>query len=194
MMRKLALIPLLLLLAALPMCGGSSGDDVTSPSAAGGSGRLRVSLTDKPAVAFTEVNVTIVAVRIHQSASVGEGEAGWRELPVAASIAMPINLLTLQGGVLMTLCEAQLPAGHYQQIRLVLAPNTGTEPPFNQSVVTTDSVSHALDVPSGTIKIVHGFDVKTPEVTDLTLDFDALLSVKKRGNGTYFMTPVITAK
>lgn len=136
----------------------------------------------------------IVAVRIHQSADIGESDAGWRELPVSASIAMPINLLTLQGGVLLTLCEAQLPAGHYQQIRLVLAPNTGTEPPFNQSVVTTDSVSHPLEVPSGTIKIVHGFDVQTPEVTELTLDFNALLSVKKRGNGTYFMTPVITAK
>lgn len=193
MMRKSALAPLLLLLATLPMCGGSGGDDgVTSPTGGGSSGRLRVNLTDKPAMEFTEVNVTIAAVRIHQSGDVGEGDAGWHEFPVSASVPMPINLLTLQGGVLLTLCEAQLTTGRYQQLRLVLAPNTGTEPPFNQSVVTTDGETHALEVPSETIKIVHGFDVET-QVTDLTLDFDALLSVKKRGNGTYFMTPVITA-
>jgi len=88
---------------------------------------------------------------------------------------------------------APLPVGHYQQVRLVLAPNTGAEPPFNQSVVTMDGVTHALEVPSGTIKIVHGFSVDTPQPTELTLDFDASQSVKKRGNGTYFMTPVIRA-
>ena len=137
------------------------------------------------------MNVTIVAVRIHQSSDAGETEAGWSELPVTA--AMPVDLLTLRNGVLYQLCQVQLPAGHYQQVRLVLAPNSGAEPPFSQSVVTADGVSHALEVPSGSIKIVHGFSVDSLQVTDLTLDFDAAQSVVKKGNDTYSLKPVITA-
>ena len=194
MMRKRTLVPLLLLLAALPMCGGSSGEDITTAPTTASSGGgapsvLRVNLTDKPAEEYLAVNVTIVAVRIHQSSDAGETEAGWSELPVTA--AMPVDLLTLRNGVLYQLCQVQLPAGHYQQVRLVLAPNSGAEPPFSQSVVTADGVSHALEVPSGSIKIVHGFSVDAQQATVLTLDFDASQSVKKRGNGTYFMTPVV---
>jgi len=120
-------------------------------------------------------------------------DGGWMEIPVDPTVKMPVDLLVLRNGVLLGLGSAPLPVGHYQQIRLVLAPNTGAEPPFNQSVVTADGVTHALEVPSGTIKIVHGFSVDTPQATDLTLDFDASQSVKKRGNGTFFMTPVIRA-
>jgi hypothetical protein len=187
------MLPLLLLLTTLPMCGGSSGSNATDPTPGGGSVRstLRVNLTDKPSEEYLAVNVTIVAVRVHQSSDVGELEAGWIMLPVTA--AMPVDLLKLRNGVLYELCRAQLPVGHYQQVRLELSPNAGSEPPFNQSVVTADGVTHALDVPSGTIKIIHGFSVDTQEVTDLTLDFDASRSVKKRGNDSFFMTPVIKA-
>lgn len=194
MTRKSALVPLLLLLTTLPMCGGSSDDGVTNPTAtAGGSGQstLRVNLTDKPAEEYSAVNVTVVAVRVHRSGDVGELEAGWEKLTVTA--AMPVDLLQLRNGVIYELCQAQLPVGHYQQIRLELAPNTGSEPPFKQSVVTADGVTHALEMSSGTIKVIHGFTVEASKVTDLTLDFDASQSVKKRGNGTYFMTPVIKA-
>lgn len=198
MIRKSALLPLLLLLAALPMCSNGSDSSVSSDSGVtapttggGGSSTLRVHLTDAPAEAYLAVSVTIVAVRVHQSSDAGEAAAGWIELPVTA--AMPVDLLKLRNGVLYELCQAQLPVGHYQQVRLELGQNAGTEPPFSQSVVTADGVTHALDVPSGSIKIVHGFSVDTPQATDLTLDFDAAQSVKKRGNGTYFMTPVIKA-
>ena len=201
MTRKLSLLPLLLLLATLPMCGGGgdqspagpnpSGSTGSNPAGDAGQAKLRVYLTDKPAEEYLAVNVTVVAVRVHQSSAAGELEAGWRDLPVTA--AMPVDLLQLRNGVLYELCQVQLPAGHYQQVRLVLAPNTGAELPFSQSVVTADGVTHALAVPSGTIKIVHGFSVDAQQVTDLTLDFDASQSVKKRGTDAYFMTPVIRA-
>lgn len=197
-MRMKTLLPLLLLLAALPMCGGSEGtgdlggNGVTAPTGEGsGQSILRVNLTDKPSEELLAVNVTIVAVRIHQSSDIGESEAGWTELPVTA--AMPVDLLTLRNGVLYQLCQVQLPAGNYQQVRLVLAPNSGTEPPFSQSVVTADGVTHALEVPSGTIKIVHGISLDAQQATVLTLDFDASQSIKQQGNGGYFMSPVIKA-
>ena len=209
MKRKSAWIPLLLLFAALPMCGGSSGGGVPTPTApspvdaaspgpapAPTSGpaqsMLRVNLTDKPTGDYLAVNVTVVAVRVHQSGSAGEMDGGWVELPVTA--AMPVDMLTLQGGVLYALCQAQLPAGHYQQIRMELAPNTGSAPPFAQSVLTADTAVHALDVPSGTLKIAGEFTVDAAAPTELTLDFDASQSVKSRGNGTYFMTPVIMSQ
>jgi hypothetical protein len=204
-MKKHAVAPVLLL-AAFALAGGCSSDNATSPSSsttpspnssttpapAGGKSTLRVYLTDKPAEEYLAVNVTITAVRVHQSSDVGEAEAGWQELPVTA--AMPVDLLQLRNGVVLQLCQVQLPAGHYQQVRLQLAPQTGSEPPFSQSVVTADGVTHALEVPSGSIKIVHGISADAQGVTDLTLDFDAAKSVKKRGEGTYFMTPVITAQ
>jgi hypothetical protein len=188
MNRRTALAALLMLSTALPFAAGCSDNKATGPTTGSGNSTLHVRLTDKPAPQYTAVNVTITMVRVHQSSSAGEGEAGWQDLPVTA--AMPVDLLTLRNGVLYELCAANLPAGHYQQVRLQLAPNTGAEPPFNQSVVTADGVTHALEVPSGSIKIVHGISLNPEQVTELTLDFDAAQSVKQRGGG-FFMTPVI---
>jgi len=195
MTRISSLLALIFLSSTLPMCGGSGGDGVADPTPAerAAQSRLRVFLTDKPAEEYSAVRVTIASVRIHRSGDAGEMDGGWMEIPVDPTVKMPVDLLVLRNGVLLGLGSAPLPVGHYQQIRLVLAPNTGAEPPFNQSLVTADGVTHALEVPSGTIKIVHGFSVDTPQATDLTLDFDASQSVKKRGNGIYFMTPVIRA-
>jgi len=204
MTKKTLVFALLPLLTLLPMCGGSSQDDSalpTGPSASGSSAadassgvavqkNLRVFLTDKPSEEYSEVWVSVKAVRVHQSADAGEAAAGWQELPVTA--AMPVDLLVLRNGVLLGLCNALLPAGHYQQVRLVLTPNSGSEPPFNDFVVA-GGVSHPIDVPSGTIKIVHQFTVDVAQVTDLTLDFDASQSIKMQGNGKYFMQPVIKA-
>jgi hypothetical protein len=193
MMKKMASIALLPLLLLLPMCSGGSSDAPGSPAgpSASGKGTLRVMLTDKPAEAFTEVNVTIAAVRIHKSAGAAEGEGEWIELPVTA--AMPTNLLLLRDGVLLPLCGVmQMPAGEYQQVRLVLAPNTAAAPE-NNTVLLADGTVQPIDVPGGSIKILHLLSLAEGQTTELTLDFDASLSVKRRGNGTYFMQPVVKA-
>ena len=122
-MRGSGWIPLVLLLATFPFGGGCSSSD-DAPNGLPGErdqSTLRVYLTDKPAEQYLAVNVTIAAVRVHQSGDAGELAAGWEELPVTA--AMPVDLLRLRNGVLFELCRANLPAGHYQQIRLVLAPS-----------------------------------------------------------------------
>jgi len=199
MTKKTSLLPFLFLATTLLVSGGCSSngdDDLAGPTPGGNSdpsasSTLRVFLTDKPAEEYLAVNVTIAGIRVHQSASAGELEAGWVELPMTA--AMPVDLLTLQNGVLLELGQTPLPVGHYQQLRLELEPNAGAEPPFNQSVVTADGVTHALEVPSGTIKINHGFSTDPEQVTDLTLDFVASESVVAHGNGTYSLKPVITA-
>jgi hypothetical protein len=128
MMSRRVLVALFPLLLLLPMCSGGNDDGGTSnDSPAGPSGSrqatLRVYLTDKPIEALSGVWVTIASVRIHQSATAGDGDGGWVDIPL--DTPMPINLLTLQNGILQELGQTALPAGHYQQVRLALTPNAG---------------------------------------------------------------------
>jgi hypothetical protein len=150
-----------------------------------------VNLTDAPMMAMQAVNVTVATVRVHQSSDAAPDTAGWRDIPVTA--AMPVNLMSLTGGVLLELCSVNLDPGSYQQVRLVLQPNAGSLPPYRNSVMTTDGVTHPMDIPSDSIKIVHPFTVAAGTTTDLVLDFNAAQSVQQTGGGSWFMQPVITA-
>ncbi len=177
----------LLLSVLLAACGGGGdggGGSVT------GTGTLGVSLTDSPSCGFDKVNVTVVKVRVHQSSSAPDSDAGWTDITL--SPARKIDLLSLNNGVLFNLGEATLPAGHYTQLRLVLDPNTATT--LVNSVVPTGGVETALVTPSAVqsgIKLVNQFDVAVGERVDLVLDFDACKSIVTRGNGTYALKPVI---
>ena len=155
-----------------------------------GAGTLGVSLTDAPSCGYDAVNVTVVKVRAHQSASASDTDGGWADITL--SPARKINLLSLTNGVLSTLGETPLAAGHYTQLRLVLDPNTGNA--LANSVVPTGGVETALVTPSAVqsgIKLVNEFDVVAGQRVDLVLDFDACKSIVKRGNGTYALKPVI---
>ncbi|MEK7289933.1 MAG: DUF4382 domain-containing protein [Planctomycetota bacterium] len=170
-------------------CGGGGGD--SSPQA--GAGTLNVSLTDAPAGGFTAVNVTISKVRVHQSNSASENDAGWTDITL--NPARKINLLDLTNGVLEDLGQTPLSAGHYTQLRLVLAANSGTSM-ANSVVLSSDPAATeiALDTPSSVqsgIKLINEFDVASGQRVDLVLDFDALKSVVARGNGTFLLKPVI---
>src|SRR5450759_1430045 len=98
-------------------CGGGGGS-----GGASGPGTLGVSLTDSPACGYDKVFVTVTKVRVHQSSSASDTDAGWTDITL--SPAPKIDLLSLNNGVLFNLGETPLPAGHYTQLRLVLDPNT----------------------------------------------------------------------
>lgn len=175
----------LLLSALLAGCGGG-GDG----GGGGGSGTLGVSLTDSPSCGFDQVNVTVVKVRVHQSSSASDNDAGWTDITL--NPARKIDLLSLNNGVLFNLGETLLAAGHYTQLRLVLDPNTAVG--LVNSVVPTGGVETALVTPSAVqsgIKLINQFDVAAGERVDLLLDFDACKSIVKRGNGTYALKPVV---
>lgn len=163
-------------------CGSGNGDSAP--------GTLGVSLTDAPACGFNAVNVTVVKVRVHQSSSASNNDAGWTDITL--NPARKINLLNLTNGVLDNLGETPLAAGHYTQLRLVLDPNTGMG--LANSVVPTGGIETALVTPSAVqsgIKLVNQFDVASGQRTDLVLDFDACKSIVQRGNGSYALKPVI---
>ncbi|CAG4882261.1 conserved protein of unknown function [Georgfuchsia toluolica] len=174
------------LFAALMVgCGGGGGG-----GGGAASGTLGVSLTDAPSCGFDAVNVTVVKVRVHQSSSASDTDAGWTDITL--NPARKINLLNLTNGVLDNLGETPLPAGHYTQLRLVLDPNTAAG--MTNSVVPAGGVETPLITPSAVqsgIKLINEFDVTSGQRVDLVLDFDACKSVVKRGNGTYALKPVI---
>jgi len=168
----------------LASCGGGGG--------IGGTGSMHLSLTDAPSCGYDAVNVTIERVRVHKSSSAVDADSGWSE--VVVSPAKRVDLLTLTNGVLEELGQTALPAGKYTQMRLVLAPNTGSNPPAN-SVVPTGGAETELTTPSGQqtgIKLNVDIDIVADKVADFVLDFDACKSVVKRGNsGQYNLKPVL---
>lgn len=190
-LRSLPWLMALLLVAVAGGCGGGGGSGNSAGSAAvTGQGTLGVSLTDMPACGFDAVNVTVRKVRVHQSSSASDTDGGWTEITL--NPARKINLLNLTNGVLDSLGETLLMAGHYTQVRLVLESNSVT--PLANSVVPTGGVETALVTPSAVqsgIKLVHEFDVAAGQRVDLVLDFDACRSIVKRGNGTFGLKPVI---
>ena len=168
-------------------CGGGGGGD---GGAAAAPGTLGVSMTDSAACGYDKVFVTINKVRVHQSSSASDTDAGWTD--IALNPALRIDLLTLTNGVLKSLGETPLAAGHYTQLRLVLDPNTAVG--LTNSVVPTGGVETALVTPSAVqsgIKLVNEFDVASGQRVDLLLDFDVCKSIVKRGNGTYALKPVV---
>lgn len=170
-------------LAVIPGCNGDSAETQ--------SGTLRVYLTDAPASEFAAVNVTIEKVRIHQSASAAEDAPGWRE--IVLNPAQKINLLDYTNGLLLPLGELPLAAGHYTQLRLVLADSDAT-PLANSVILAGTETEIPLATPSAVqsgLKLINAFAVVPGERVDLILDFHACKSIVHRGNGTYGLKPVI---
>jgi hypothetical protein len=174
--------------AALVACGGG-GSSTPTPTPSPSMGTLRASITDAPACGFDEVNITVSKLRVHQSATASETDAGWTDIAVPAT---PINLLNLTNGVMATLGTATLPTGHYTQIRLVLDANTGNG--MANNVIPTGGTKQPLDTPSAVqsgLKLNGEFDVAAGQQADILIDFDACKSVLTKGNGKYALKPVI---
>ena len=178
-----------LLLAVLAACGG--GGDGGSVAAAD-SGTLRLALTDAPSCGYDQVNVTVQKVRVHQSSTANDGDAGWSE--VVLNPDRKINLLNLTNGVLDELGQTPLPTGKYTQLRMILADNTGNT--LANSVVPTGGTEIALKTPSGQqsgVKANINIDIAANKLADFVLDFDACKSIVTAGNsGQFLLKPVVT--
>ena len=180
--------------AALVACGGGGGSSpapAPAPLPTPTMGTLSASLTDAPACGFDAVNVTVAKVRVHTSGSASDTESGWTDITL--NPARKINLLNLTNGTLDLLGTTSLAAGRYNQVRLVLDPNTGSAM-ANSVVPTGTTAEQSLDTPSAVssgLKLQGDFDVVAGQRTDIVIDFDACRSVLTKGNGKYALKPVV---
>lgn len=194
-------------------CGTTSG------SAGSGNGTAMVSVSDPatcagPAGPYAHVYVTITDVQANTSASAGNSDSGWADLtPNLKSNPKQIDLLgqTNNQCFLATLGDPQeLQAGNYQQIRLMLAPNSASvsnnacasASSANCVVLTADNSVHALQlsseaqtglkIPSGQIAS-GGFNIAAGQTEDLDIDFNTCASIVQEGNGGFRLKPVLHA-
>lgn len=167
-------------------CGGSS----TSPTPSNG---VTVMLRDSPFSDAKALLVTFSTVSVHVSGG------DFTTVPFsggATTRTCDLKKLTAAQDVLGT---GALAAGHYTQIRLLVASATiyfdnasSGQTACATSVIAPAGRSAAVTIPSGEVILNREFDVTSTAVRTITLDFDGDQSVKDTGNGTFRMTPVIS--
>jgi len=214
-------------------CGGGS-NSMVSP----GMGTINVSMSDPPSCAaatsgaavvptggtaapggtFASVFVTIRSVQAHTSATADDNSSGWQELaPQLVSTPVQVDLLHLPANgqcLLEQLGSAALPAGDFQQIRLILLANAATTGPVPSSnacsslgnvfncLVDSNNVTHTLNLSSEAntgLKIPPGqimggpIHVAAGQSVDLNIDFNTCASIVQEGNGAFRLKPTLTA-
>ncbi|MBZ5702667.1 MAG: DUF4382 domain-containing protein [Acidobacteriia bacterium] len=202
----------------LTSCGGTNVS-----SAPQGFGTVSVTISDPPTCSapsgnFQSVYVTVRSVQAHTSATASNQSSGWQELaPQLVALPVQVDLLHLPANgqcLLSQLGSTSLPAGDYQQLRLLLLANSAPSGPapltnacaslgqvFN-CVVDSHGVFHTLDLSSQDttgLKIPPGqimggpIHVGSGQSVDINVDFDACRSVIHEGSGSYRLKPVLAA-
>jgi hypothetical protein len=211
-------VNLFLLVSALVIFGCSGGDSSSGQGNIGGqgtTGTLALSLTDAPTDGLQAVYITIEDVRVCTAPGAGaesdnletaDDEGQW---DVIAEPKATYNLLELVNGVTETLGVAELPAGTYHHIRLMIGTELrddeasvkgfnilGEEHPYANYLIDKDGNAHHLKVPSGVqsgVKLVHAFEIEENKYTELILDFDARKSIVTAGKKyKYILKPTIS--
>lgn len=146
-------------------------------------GTMEVRLHDAPIDSADAVNVFVERVEVNKQ---GDPDS-WTTI---SEPAQSYNLLELTNGAYEVLGEAELEAGTYHQIRLILSED-------NHSVVI-DGETHDMIVPSGAqtgVKLQVNAEIEEDITYVLLLDFDASRSVVKAGQNnpsvSYLLQPVI---
>src|SRR4029077_1753996 len=189
-----------------------------------GMATVNVSISDPPSCSppagnFKSVFITIRAVQAHISATADDNSPGWVELvPDLNAQPVQVDLLNLPANgscLLKTLgSNTSLPAGDYQQLRLLLVPDNpgsgaGTSPnacatlgqTFNCLVDSKNNLAElqlssqantGLKIPPG--QVVGGpIHVAAGQSVDVNVDFNACASIIQEGNGKFRLKPALTA-
>src|SRR5881397_3451930 len=126
--------------------------------------------------AWAHVWVTFTQVWVHEA---GKSEdVGWHNLTVTqTSIDLGASLVNVSE----LLASARVGPGKYTEIRLVVIAATGK---------MLDGTTVVFSVPSGDVKAVTPFEVRSGTTTRLTVDINLARSIVANGSGWTF-TPVI---
>jgi hypothetical protein len=146
---------------------------------------MTVEMTDAPIDSADAVNVFIERVEVNRQGN----SDGWVTLNEPQQ---EYDLLELTNGATTVIGSAELDAGTYPQIRLILSEDKHS--------VEVDGNIHEMFVPSGAqtgIKLDINAEIEEDIEYVLLLDFDASRSVVKAGQNDqrpYILKPVIKAK
>lgn len=210
-----ALILGVLLVSSLVIAACNSG----SISSGSGMGKVSLMVSDPatcqaPNGPFSHVYVTITDVKVNVNATAADGDSSWVDLtPNLSKSPKQVDLLGLANNqcFLASLGDSlQLQAGTYQQIRVILAPNTATisgnacGSSVNCVMLTSDSSNtpHPLLLSSEAqtgIKIPGsqissgGFTIAAGQTKELDINFLTCESIVQQGNGQYRLKPVLHA-
>jgi hypothetical protein len=192
-MRRHAAVSLLLGLLVLTagMVGCNDSDGVIS----GGNSQVRVMLTDAPADQIASAKATISRVYL-----VRDDDAPV-DLRPASDTPLTFELLDLRNGLTALLADHAVPAGHYNQLRLVVE---SAEVTLVDGVTFSDgTTTRTLTVPSGMqtgikVQLAEPITADAGELTIVTVDFDVADNFVLQGpadapNGVIF-TPVLKEK
>jgi hypothetical protein len=187
MLRK-HLIGAMVVLGALVGCSDSGLEP--------GQGRIALRLTDAPFPLDSVESIDVFVLRIEAKAEATteadaqasvQGEAasndGWI---VLATPNASFNLMDLQNGVSVSLGDAEVAAGSYRSIRLILDTNQSSVTLITGLTLTGTSTPSILFPSAGQsgIKVQFTTPIEVDEgaTTDVLLDFDAGESFVVRGN------------
>jgi len=177
----------------LAACACSSSNP-TSPSSGA---TLSVMLKDSPFSDAKALLVTFSEVSAHASGgdfmrvpfASGPGASSG-----ATSRTCDLKKLATAQDVLGT---GPLPAGHYTQLRLIVASaviyfdNASTGDACAPTIAEPAGRNATVDIPSGEVRLNREFDLASRGGMTILLDFDGDRSVRDTGNGRFTMTPVI---
>jgi hypothetical protein len=182
--KSMRTLTLIMTTALLLGCGG--GSDLAS--APGGTGQLRLLLSDSPIDSADHVYLKVAQVEVRRVTDSGsEWVVLWRG-------DREFDLLELQNERTAVLADNLLPVGTYDEIRLILAEGSGSPiggPGFRSPCeIVIDDETHPIKVPSGEqsgLKLKGEIEITRDTLTLLLIDFNVRTSVVQRGHKMDFL-------
>ncbi len=202
---KLGALALSLTFALAACGGGSSGGTGAMPTS--GTSQLSIAMIDAP-IQMNGITVTAVNLGIDKVEAVGNGSAA----TVIQTYSSPnvINILDYTSTSNALNFSGVIPAGNYQQIRLVLDTatttisytqngTTYTDVPLTVPSATQGGFGNATSTDSGDgagtagVKVNVSLNAQAGNTYGFVLDFNAGQSIVETGSGNFMMKPVIVA-
>ncbi|MBI2192403.1 MAG: DUF4382 domain-containing protein [Planctomycetes bacterium] len=182
-------------MAALSVLGGLMFVGCSGGGGSGGgggpsTGTLQAGLADGPGP-FRSVILTVKEIRLVPA---GEDPAENGGLPrIDLGTPREIDIVPLQFQQTL-LGSVELPAGTYNQLRLVLdSGNTGAGGlPANRVVLNADGRVEELKTPSGQqsgVKVLGQFEVRAGQLNAILVEFDPEKAIVETGNGKFLLKP-----
>lgn len=142
--------------------------------------RLRIKLTDAPALTLSELNVDIRTIEVSTVDTTNNSEK-WTPLNFNGGV---YNVLPLSNGKSKQIVDQYFPAGVLRRIKIVFGTNSTLK-------MAEEIKNLVLDpkIKDGIIMDVHA-NLYANYVTSIMIDINAMLSIYE-SNGNYFFRPVI---